>query len=112
MRLFCGLLAGQNFAAELIGDESLSKRPMARVADPLRQMGAVIETAEGGRPPLKIQGGKSPAWDRLRHADGQRSGQVLPSAGGSLCRWHHDRARAGAYTRSHRAHVARVWLCR
>jgi 3-phosphoshikimate 1-carboxyvinyltransferase len=59
MRLLCGLLAGQNFAAELIGDESLSKRPMARVADPLRQMGAVIETAEGGRPPLKIQGGKT-----------------------------------------------------
>lgn len=58
MRLFAGLLAGQAFDTELTGDESLSKRPMGRVADPLREMGAVIETAEGGRPPLKIRGGQ------------------------------------------------------
>jgi 3-phosphoshikimate 1-carboxyvinyltransferase len=48
----------------LIGDESLSKRPMKRVAEPLARMGAVIETAEGGRPPLRIRGGK-----RLRGID-------------------------------------------
>lgn len=59
MRLFSGLLAGQSFDSELTGDESLTKRPMGRVADPLRQMGAVIETAEGGRPPLKISGGQA-----------------------------------------------------
>ncbi|MAL98512.1 MAG: bifunctional prephenate dehydrogenase/3-phosphoshikimate 1-carboxyvinyltransferase [Alteromonadaceae bacterium] len=58
MRLFSGLLAGQAFDTELTGDASLTKRPMARVADPLRQMGAEIETAEGGRPPLKIRGGR------------------------------------------------------
>ncbi|WP_346797936.1 bifunctional prephenate dehydrogenase/3-phosphoshikimate 1-carboxyvinyltransferase [Halomonas sp. Bachu 37] len=57
MRLFAGLLAGQAFDSELTGDESLSKRPMGRVADPLRLMGARIETTEGGRPPLKISGG-------------------------------------------------------
>lgn len=57
MRLFSGLLAGQAFDSELTGDESLTKRPMGRVADPLRLMGATIETAEGGRPPLKIHGG-------------------------------------------------------
>jgi len=57
MRLFAGLLAGQPFDSELTGDASLSKRPMGRVADPLRAMGAVIDTAEGGRPPLKIRGG-------------------------------------------------------
>ena len=57
MRLFSGLLAAQPFDSELTGDESLSKRPMGRVADPLRAMGAVIDTAEGGRPPLKIRGG-------------------------------------------------------
>lgn len=56
MRLFAGLLAGQSFDTELTGDESLTKRPMERVAKPLRMMGAVIETAEGGRPPLKIKG--------------------------------------------------------
>lgn len=59
MRLFAGLLAGQAFDSELTGDESLTKRPMGRVADPLRAMGATIETAEGGRPPLAIKGGAS-----------------------------------------------------
>ncbi|MFT6122660.1 MAG: 3-phosphoshikimate 1-carboxyvinyltransferase [Oleiphilaceae bacterium] len=59
MRLFSGLLAGQVFDTELTGDESLSKRPMERVAAPLRLMGASIESKEGGRPPLKIKGGQS-----------------------------------------------------
>jgi 3-phosphoshikimate 1-carboxyvinyltransferase len=59
MRLLSGLLAGQSFDVMLTGDESLSKRPMERVAVPLRQMGAVIETEEGGRPPLRIKGGQS-----------------------------------------------------
>ncbi|WP_069383745.1 bifunctional prephenate dehydrogenase/3-phosphoshikimate 1-carboxyvinyltransferase [Halomonas caseinilytica] len=59
MRLFAGLLAGQAFDTELTGDVSLTKRPMGRVADPLREMGAVIETAEGGRPPLKLRGGQA-----------------------------------------------------
>ncbi|MDI5984064.1 bifunctional prephenate dehydrogenase/3-phosphoshikimate 1-carboxyvinyltransferase [Halomonas sp. M4R5S39] len=59
MRLFAGLLAGQAFDTELTGDASLTKRPMGRVADPLRLMGAEIDTAEGGRPPLRIKGGKT-----------------------------------------------------
>ncbi len=58
MRLFTGLLAAQPFDSELTGDASLSRRPMDRVAEPLRAMGAVIDTAEGGRPPLKIRGGQ------------------------------------------------------
>ena len=57
MRLLSGILAGQRFASELAGDESLTKRPMNRVAKPLREMGAIIDTEEGGKPPLKIQGG-------------------------------------------------------
>ncbi|MEH6345940.1 MAG: bifunctional prephenate dehydrogenase/3-phosphoshikimate 1-carboxyvinyltransferase [Bermanella sp.] len=57
MRLLSGLLAGQSFDVELTGDESLSGRPMGRVANPLMEMGAKIETAEQGRPPLAIQGG-------------------------------------------------------
>src|ERR1022692_2596580 len=56
MRLLSGLIAGQQFSAILIGDESLSKRPMERVAKPLRLMGAVVETQEGGRPPMTITG--------------------------------------------------------
>lgn len=57
MRLFCGLLAGQNFDSELTGDSSLSARPMARVIDPLQQMGAQIASNDG-RPPLRISGGQ------------------------------------------------------
>jgi len=56
MRLLAGLLAGQNFPATLIGDVSLSKRPMERVARPLRLMGASVETQEGGRPPMTVAG--------------------------------------------------------
>ena len=58
MRLLAGLLAAQPFDTTLTGDASLSKRPMNRVARPLREMGAVIETAAEGRPPLTIRGGQ------------------------------------------------------
>jgi len=57
IRLLSGLLAGQSFDAELTGDESLCGRPMGRVIAPLTLMGAQIESAEGGRPPLKVIGG-------------------------------------------------------
>jgi len=58
MRLLSGLLAAQPFDTTLTGDASLSKRPMNRVAKPLREMGAVIETGPEGRPPLMIKGGQ------------------------------------------------------
>lgn len=54
MRLLSGLLAAQGFDSELSGDESLTKRPMARVVEPLRLMGASINAQVGGRPPLQI----------------------------------------------------------
>ena len=54
MRLLMGLLAGQPFESVLIGDESLSRRPMRRVSEPLARMGARIETAPGGTPPVRI----------------------------------------------------------
>jgi len=57
IRLMSGLLAGQAFDVELSGDRSLSKRPMKRVTDPLALMGANIETADEGKPPLKVKGG-------------------------------------------------------
>ena len=59
MRLLAGLLAGQQFDVELSGDASLSKRPMKRVTEPLTKMGAKVDTAEGGKPPLKISGNQS-----------------------------------------------------
>ena len=55
MRLFMGLLAPQRFDSTLIGDESLMRRPMERVAAPLRLMGAHIQTHDG-RPPVQIRG--------------------------------------------------------
>src|SRR5271169_26319 len=57
MRMLSGILAGQPFSSELCGDESLSRRPMARIMTPLSEMGARISSSEGGRPPLKIHGG-------------------------------------------------------
>jgi 3-phosphoshikimate 1-carboxyvinyltransferase len=58
MRLLAGLLAGQAFASTLVGDASLSGRPMRRVTDPLALMGATIDTNDG-KPPLHIHGGTS-----------------------------------------------------
>ncbi len=63
MRLFTGLLSAQNFASQLIGDASLMKRPMERVAKPLREMGADVRTHDG-TPPVDIGGAK-----RLRGID-------------------------------------------
>ena len=55
MRLLIGLMAGQDFSTELTGDESLCRRPMERVAAPLREMGAEIDTTNG-KPPVCIKG--------------------------------------------------------
>lgn len=57
IRLLMGLLASQPFDCELTGDASLRQRPMERVAGPLRTMGARIDTASGGKPPVRIHGG-------------------------------------------------------
>ncbi len=56
MRMLSGILAGQDFQSEMIGDESLSRRPMKRVIGPLTSMGAKIESRDG-LPPLRISGG-------------------------------------------------------
>ena len=74
MRLLAGLLAGQKFDVELSGDVSLSKRPMKRVTDPLAEMGAKVETAEGGKPPLKITGKQS--LNSIRYQMPMASAQV------------------------------------
>jgi len=63
MRLFTGLLSAQSFGSTLIGDSSLMKRPMERVATPLREMGADVRT-HNGTPPVDIGGGR-----RLRGID-------------------------------------------
>lgn len=57
MRLLAGLLAGQPFSVTLTGDASLSLRPMRRITDPLRTMGAEVETSAEGTAPLRLTGG-------------------------------------------------------
>lgn len=58
IRMLSGILAGREFTCELTGDESLSRRPMARIITPLEMMGARIASANGGRPPLSLTGGR------------------------------------------------------
>ena len=74
MRLMSGLMAAQNFPTTLVGDESLSRRPMRRIVEPLRQMGAQIETTERNTAPLRI----APAGGlkAIRYASPVASAQV------------------------------------
>src|SRR5262252_2817766 len=62
MRMLSGIVSGQSFTSEMIGDESLSRRPMERVIKPLSAMGARIESQQG-KPPLRITGGGLKAID-------------------------------------------------
>jgi len=74
MRFLAGLCAGRPFLSILTGDTSLSRRPMARVAEPLRAMGAVVDGRDGGRcAPLVVRGG---ALRGVRHELAVASGQV------------------------------------
>lgn len=78
MRILAGILAGHNFAAELIGDESLSARPMRRIIEPLELMGAKIDSTDG-KPPLKIHGSDrlAPITYRLPVASAQVKSAIL-----------------------------------
>jgi 3-phosphoshikimate 1-carboxyvinyltransferase len=57
MRMLAGVVAAHPFVSTLVGDASLSRRPMRRIIGPLTDMGAVITAAQGDRPPVRIQGG-------------------------------------------------------
>jgi 3-phosphoshikimate 1-carboxyvinyltransferase len=77
MRLLAGLLAGRPFLSILTGDESLVQRPMARVVEPLRAMGAHLDgRAEATLPPLVVRGGE---LDGIVHRLGVASAQVKTS---------------------------------
>jgi 3-phosphoshikimate 1-carboxyvinyltransferase len=77
IRLLAGLLAGQSGCFDLTGDESLRRRPMERIAEPLRSMGAKVETTDG-RPPIAIEGGalRGVSW-RLPVASAQVKSCIL-----------------------------------
>jgi 3-phosphoshikimate 1-carboxyvinyltransferase len=77
MRLVAGILAGQRGRFELVGDDSLSSRPMERIAEPLRLMGATVESTDG-HPPLTIEGGPlTPIEYELPVASAQVKSAVL-----------------------------------
>ncbi len=82
MRLMCGILAAQQFASKLVGDESLSKRPMRRVTVPLTSMGARTATDENGCPPIHIRAVDSlePIDYKLPMASAQVKSAVLLAA--------------------------------
>lgn len=73
IRMISGILAGQSFTSELDGDESIRRRPMKRIIEPLRMMGAQIDGRDGNFAPLKIRGGKLRA---IRYESPVASAQV------------------------------------
>ncbi|MBI1939027.1 MAG: 3-phosphoshikimate 1-carboxyvinyltransferase [Ignavibacteriales bacterium] len=81
-RLISGILCAQNFSSIITGDESLSKRPMMRVVEPLRLMGANIETTAGGTLPMKIKvaGKLVPVNYKLQVASAQVKSALLLAA--------------------------------
>lgn len=78
LRILAGVLAGHDFTAELIGDESLSSRPMRRIIEPLELMGAKIESTDG-KAPLKVHGSNllKPITYKLPVASAQVKSAVL-----------------------------------
>ena len=81
MRILAGVLAGHDLSAELIGDESLSSRPMRRIIEPLELMGANIQSTDG-KPPLKIRGSNKliPITYQLPVASAQVKSAILFAA--------------------------------
>lgn len=78
MRMLAGILAGQDFGCDLHGDESLTRRPMKRIIEPLCLMGAEITAAAGDRPPLHIRGAKlKPIEYKMPVASAQVKSAVL-----------------------------------
>jgi 3-phosphoshikimate 1-carboxyvinyltransferase len=67
IRMLSGIVAAQHFTSEMVGDESLSRRPMERVIKPLSEMGARIES-QSGKPPLRIKGGALKAMNPCARA--------------------------------------------
>ena len=84
MRLLAGLVAGFDWETELVGDESLSARPMDRVAEPLGLMGATVAGRGDALPAAAARPGRRAARHRLDVQGGQRAGEVGHLAGRAL----------------------------
>lgn len=100
MRLLAGLLAGQPFASELVGDGSLMRRPMERVAEPLRSMGAEVMLSAGGTAPIRIRGRRP-----LRGGGRFRTGSAQVDAAIRLAALFAEAAVSIEPTRAYRCHT-------
>ena len=107
LRILPGWLAGQGAGSWVLdGDESIRRRPVDRVAEPLRLMGAEVECRDGRLPPLRVDR-RGAARDRLPAAGGERPGEVVRAARRAAGRGRDPGHRAGPDPGSHRAHAAR-----
>ena len=105
LRLLPGWLAGQGSGHwELDGDESIRRRPVDRVVEPLRQMGARVACRDGRLPPVVVDGSSS-GRDHLRAAGRERAGEVVPSHCGVACARGDNGRRVAADARPHRDHA-------
>ena len=86
MRLLTGLFSGQSFETILLGDESLSARPMLRVVKPLRLMGASIELSALNTAPIVIRPVRRTASHYMENAGSKRASQIFNFAGWIVCR--------------------------
>ena len=107
MRMLSGILAAQPFSSELIGDESLSRRPMKRIIEPLTQMGAKISAANGDRAPLRIDGGRA-ARHRVSAGGGERAGKDVSAVRRAARRGQNSGIRTGAHAGSRRTRAAGI----
>ena len=107
MRLLSGVLAAHPFTSVLVGDASLTRRPMGRVIVPLELMGARIESHDK-KPPLTIHGA---ALKGIRYRTEVPSAQVKSAVllAGLQARGHDRRRGVGRHAKSYRAGAARVW---
>ena len=106
LRLLPGLLAGQPAGRFTVdGDASIRRRPVGRIADPLREMGADVEAANG-LPPLLVRAGPAADRHRVRAAGRVGAGEELPAARGAAGRGADDRHRAARQPRPHGADAA------
>ncbi len=109
VRLTIGIAGAHPFASTFVGDPSLSKRPMGRVLDPLRKMGAEVIARAGDRLPLSIKAGTKMTPIEYRVPVPVRAGEVGCAACRAQHRWRDDRDRAGRDTRPHRADAEGLW---
>ena len=101
IRLMMGILAGQNFKTTIIGDESIGRRPMKRVTDPLRQMGAIITGKDDANlTPITIEGGKLTHIDyHMPVSSAQvKSALILASLYGDDTSFIHEKAKSRNHT--------------